>query len=168
MVVDIQAGTSCAALAMCVSKNVPAPVTSFVQHLHWYALCVSSAKGSSRSCVGVIPGGSYLLLLYFAQITFKTIAQKSSAYNQKTCLSSHRSIHAPSCRPCQFFQRIDVVLNLFRQRCGKGVQLPISRHAWVLVQARLFKNCCQHFVCGPDRRFELALPFSRPIPHDEF
>ena len=47
--------TSCATLAVCVSKNSVHSSPTFDQHLHWYVLCVSFS-GALR-LVGLLLGG---------------------------------------------------------------------------------------------------------------
>ena len=89
-----------------------------------------------------VPGGGHQVLQYFAPITFRSIALKSSAYIQNTFLKSPFNPRTRSSTPLKLLQRLSA------RWSGAECQYPIIRLTWVLVQSRLPETCCQHLLMG--------------------
>ena len=69
--------------------------------------------------------------------------------------------------PFLILQRRDVVLKLLCPRRGIRGQLPIVRHAWLLVHMRLSENGFQHLLVGQAVFLNLLCHSFWPIPSGE-
>ena len=108
---------------------------SFVQHLHLWALCVSSATKVTfihQCCSKRRPAIASVLCSNHCQIDRTEFVSAQPEY----FLSNLHSSRAHG----------EIVLKLLCPRRGIWGDLPNIRHSWDLVQARLPENCCQHLL----------------------
>ena len=122
-----RACTSCANLALCVSKRSMHFSAFFVQHLHWHILCVSFSRTSPSS--RHVPGSVQVLLQYLARITFALSAQTFSTSMKETFLKSPFSSRTKVVTIAKFLQRIAVISELFCPWCGISCRSPFVGHA---------------------------------------
>ena len=143
-------------------EQVRALLTFFVQHLHWYVLCVCFSRTSPSS--RHVPAGGQVLLQYLARITFKSSARHPSKKEHPT-VSLRLTKSSPSSNSLSELMSSQ---NRLAHGVAKICKSPFVRRARVFVQTCFAQKLPPTLAGEKGRPSDFALPFFFPSPGGGF
>ena len=141
-------------LALRDSKNCLHLFPSFVQHLHWYVLCVSP-------CARAVPGGGMAPLQCRARITRSNREHRKGQHAKSIPFSSLPEVYKIIRHLHQIPSEVQFHLETLCPRSSASGQLPLARHTLILPEGEIpiLSFPPPFFLPKPTRRILSSIAF---------